>query len=311
MSGHSSVWVALGTLSFAAHLALQLAVEAPGGGVSHPSILSFTAHPGPLADFMSVEQGPAFADLMWLQVVQEVGAHQRTEIDYRTLETWMQAATDFDPRYENVYYTGGVFLSSLAYDAEASNRLLEKGLEHLPRTWQLWMLLGFNKYFIQGDGVGASRAWAEAGKLEGSPPWLTALAARSLYQAGETQAAMEGLQSLVDLLPEGRRKEMAAQRLEAMRNEQFLVRLDAACDRFRRRAGRMPQGPGELRQAGLWDGPDRDLLGGELSFELAPVDTSTRCVTRSTEVLLREFEAADRLGSQVDPRTLPPVPSEE
>jgi hypothetical protein len=277
----------------------------------HPSVLSLAEHPGPLADAMSMEHGPAFADLWWLQVVQEVGSVERTgEIDFRSVFTWLQTATDFDPRYLEVYYNGAVFLSALAKDAARSNALLLKGLSQLPDAWRLWMLLGFNRYFIQGDFEAAAEAWWRGGQIDGSPPWLPSLAARSRYQAGDREAALAGLQKLVDLLPPGERRELAQERLDLLRNEGFLQRLDAACDRYFAQRHRLPDDVEDLREAGLWSGPDRDLLGGRLSFEfLESTGESTECVTRSTEITSREVEAASMAGSQASEGPEPPPPS--
>lgn len=240
---------------------------------------------------MAALQHPlAFADFFWLSIVQEIGrtAEGHTPDPDRLLR-WSQIATDLDPWYVTVYYATAVNLTVYNRNADKSDRLLNKGTEHIPKEWKLPFLLGYNDYFIRGDAEAASKHWQHAATLPRRPRFLLSLSARARYQAGDERGAIGILEDMIPHLT-GPAQEDAILRLKAFRSEPILAAYDAACRAHQAATGETPD-PKALHADGKVDAPPKDLYGADIYFDEG-------CIARTEYIKIREEEAKDNVGSQ-------------
>src|SRR3990172_10229955 len=66
------------------------------------------------------------ADLLWIQIVQYVGAHVETDMKFPQLTKALELATSLDPPFLEPYRFGGLYVLYLARQPEAGVSLLEK-----------------------------------------------------------------------------------------------------------------------------------------------------------------------------------------
>ncbi|MCK6552764.1 hypothetical protein L6R52_43475 [Myxococcota bacterium] len=232
--------------------------------------------PGPeLLALASLEHEPAWADVLWLQIVQDLGA--RSAASYDRVERWANIAVDLDPRYFNVYYASSVHLLVYARRIEAVDALLEKGVRNLPNQWELPFLLGYNAYFMKGNAEEAAVRWEAAAKLPNAARFVASLAARARAQAGDEQGAIAMLRSMMEYLS-GPALDDAKIRLKILESEATLRAYDDACQRFLAARGRRPADGAELFREGFATEPPVDRLNAPITIDpcRAGVERMTR-----------------------------------
>lgn len=256
------------------------------------------------------ELAPALSDLVWLEMVQRIGASRRVKEEVveatAALSTW---ATDLDPRHFLAYYAPATIASSYAGLVDVSDALAERGFDQLPHRHQFPFLLGWNDYFVRGDALAASEHWLEASRIEGAPRYLASLAGRARRQAQGPEEALRTLDALIRQLPPGPSRQLAEERAKIIRSEPILEAYDAACQRYYALEGEAPPSAATLMLRGLAQVPPVDLLGHPIEldlerdadFELPAVGTATTgfyCRARTAVIRLREDEAIHKnLGS--------------
>jgi len=110
--------------------------------------------------------------------------------------------TDLDPHFRIVYYFGGIVLALEADQVDRSNALLEKGMKHHPDYWKFPFFIGFNRFYHQGDLLGAAEYISRAAALPGSPDYLPKLAASMYAKAGRTEDAVALLEAMAETVDE-------------------------------------------------------------------------------------------------------------
>jgi len=131
------------------------------------------------------------ADLLWIQIVQYVGAHWQTDKQYPRLSQALELATSLDPHFLEPYRWGGVYLLYLSRQPEAAVSLLEKGAAANPGRWELPHDLGRYYYLEARDHAQALRWWEQAATLPGSPDYLARFVARLYAKTGHEETALE------------------------------------------------------------------------------------------------------------------------
>jgi hypothetical protein len=239
----------------------------------------------------SLQHGLAVADFFWLGIVQAFARPELGDVGFDRIDRWADIVTDLDPSYFVAYHASAIHLSVYGARADASDRLLRKGRQHLPDSWLLPFMLGYNAYFLRGDALAASEHWASAAGLPDVPRFVPSLAARARFQAGDPLAAEQMLIEMLEWLPEGPHREDAAIRLKMLRSEPVLTLYDQACERLRReRGGALPTAE-ELFEKGLVTAPPRDLLGAKIVLD-------ENCRARTEFIRVREDEASKRIGQR-------------
>lgn len=279
-------------LATAGALGLRVSVLEPGRALRVAGIegrIEALQSPGPaVLSAASFDHHFAAADLAWLRIVQELGVENLLPSQWDLVEGWTQLATDLDWRYYTVYHSAAVNLAVHARRTESADRILHKGLRHLPDRWELLMLLAYNAYWMRGDALLGSEFLTRAAELPGAPRFAASLAGRMRYQGGDEVGAIEMLEMFLTELDGDARKD-AEERLLMLKSQSILRDYDAACERFLGEEGRRPTAR-ELFERGLMENPPVDLLGFD-------VELDEKCVARTEVIAVREFEARERVGS--------------
>jgi hypothetical protein len=248
--------------------------------------------PGPdTLSLAAMEQAPMWADILWLQIVQELGKPaEGARASWDRVQRWSNIAVDLDEKYYTIYYAAAIQLITYANRGLAADDLLMKGRKALPNRWELPFLLGYTAYFLHGDATSAAEWWEEATRLPESPHFMPSLAARARYQAGDELGSIAMLESMLESL-EGTHRLDAEIRLKLLKTEPRLRAYDDACKVFQSKQGRLPRDGQELYAAGLVTEEPFDLLGD-------PITIDNDCRARSKYIIIREDEARQRIGKQ-------------
>lgn len=241
----------------------------------------------------ALEHRHLWADLFWLELVQELGTKKQTgEAVWNQIYQWTEIATDFDPLYETIYRSVSVHLSVYGKKFDDSDKIAEKGWKHLPHSWHLPLMIGYNAYFEKGDATRGSEYIYHAARIPGSPRYLPALAGRMQFHSGDESGAVSLLEMMIDSL-EGPAKEAAIYRLKAMKSEPRLRLFDDACERFVTDTGTTAKTGEQLVEAGYLDILPFDLFGSAITF-----NKINECVAVTEEIPLRESQAKERFNKK-------------
>ena len=119
--------------------------------------------PPELAEVMSLGHRTLLADILWVQALQY--SVTNFQHGFRDQPRFIELAVHLDPDFEYAYWWGGTTSPTNTggwnwVNVEASNRILEKGLERFPDNWRMWLQLGFNRGIAGDDREGATEAFA-------------------------------------------------------------------------------------------------------------------------------------------------------
>ena len=234
--------------------------------------------PPEIAEVMSLGHRTLAADILWVQALQY--SVSNWQHDYRDLPRFVELAVDLDPDFEYAYWWGGTTSPHNTggwrwVNLEASNRILEKGLERFPDNWRMWLQLGFNRGIAGDDRKGATEAFARAARIPGSPPHLGPLAARYAASTGAFDAARMYARTVIASSDDENLTELMERRLLEIDIEEALVGLDAALQEFIRRHGKAPGEVEELVNEGLVTHIPPEPLGGEYYIHEGEVRSSS------------------------------------
>src|SRR5262245_49334040 len=192
--------------------------------------------PGPdVLQIAAMEHAPMWADILWLQIVQELGKPIDGELaSFDRVQRWSNIAVDLDQKYYTVYYAAGVHLIVYAKRVRAAEKLLTKGMSFLPDRWEFPFLIGYAYYFHVGDPGMASKWWEKAMSLPDAPRFFPSLMARAMARAAARDsknledAINAGVESLELILPtlDGPQKLDAEIRIKLFKSEKVLAEYD-------------------------------------------------------------------------------------
>jgi hypothetical protein len=239
----------------------------------------------------TVEHPLAWADAVWLALVQELGKESAPRSIWGMVYRWADVATDLDPQYFTVYHASAIHLSVFGKDVERSDRIAAKGWAVMPDRWPLPMIMGYNAFFVGGDAARAAELFLAASRLPGSPRYLPALAGRMRFFSGDERGAIEMLELMLEDL-EGPAREDAEFRLNALRSEGRLRLFDQACEAYQAEHGRLPESGDVLVQLGLVEAVPADVMGAPVEFH-----AETGCVAVTENIKVRESQALKRYGA--------------
>jgi tetratricopeptide (TPR) repeat protein len=253
-----------------------------------------------IAALTSIEHGPAASDVLWLDVIQRLGAPELTDDIWPRLVRDALTAGRFDPLNYVIYLGTGVVLTHFAKDVERADDVLKEGTQYNPDNSKLWVQLGYNAYFVRGDSEDASEYWRRAATLPNAPHYLGALAALARYQSGDRKDAIRIAEELLPNAEPGLQRNYIEFTIKELKSELRLESYDRACLRYRRETGTWPRQPWTLRDEGYVDAPAEDLFGHPITLDIDESRSEERrCIARSEGVGPRQFERAEELvGSQ-------------
>jgi hypothetical protein len=235
----------------------------------------------------------SIANLYWLSAVQYVGDRGASRRGYEKLLPVVDLVTDLDPRHGYAYQSAGIFLSSQR-DADASDRILEKGFRQGPPWWSFPYYRAFNAVFYRQDHEDAAR-WAErAARTPGAPSLARDMAFTLQMKSGSRDDAVRMIEDLrATVTDENTAAALEEQHRLAVLQRDF-ARLDAGVARFRAERGRPPSSLDELVRERFLDAVPREPYGGR--YYLDPRDG-------------RVHASANDLRIEPTPRNPPLAPS--
>ncbi len=144
------------------------------------------------------------ADVYWMRTIQYYGRERKSTAQtgrFALLNPLLDLTTTLDPRFNIVYRFGAIFLSIDPPDGPAQPpeaiALLQKGLAANPTRWQYAHDIGFVHYFHTGNMAEAARWFEAASDMPGAPSWMRTLAATTLAEGGNRDAARTILEELL------------------------------------------------------------------------------------------------------------------
>lgn len=206
------------------------------------------------------------SDFYWLRAIQYFGEGANAKENYRWLYPIMNLVTDMDPQFAYAYKFAGVTIPYDASSAEKANQLLEKGVESVPKVWQIPFYIGFNSFFYIRDYEKAAKYISRASKLPGAPPFLAGLASRLYAQARRPDMAIEFLVEMYNSVDDDLLRKELEKRIKEVVVERDIILLTAAVEKYVQLKGRYPASLSELVAAGIVNRLPAEPFGGRYYF---------------------------------------------
>ena len=180
--------------------------------------------------------------------------------DYPAMSRTVHAALRLDPYNMDGYYFGQAILAWDARQYQLASDLLEYGMQYRTWDWQLPFFAGFNYAYFLGDKEKAAQMYMRAGELSGSA-LFNKLAGRYLQESGQTQMAIDYLQTMLKGAHNPAVKKSLQVRIEAF---QAVLLIEQARDRYKSVKGRAPGAIEEIVADGFLDTLPPDPYGAAL-----------------------------------------------
>jgi len=185
------------------------------------------------------------------------GGSSEARLEFDNAFLLLKSAVKLDPYNMDGYYV----LQAMAWDrenVEEINGVLEEGMRY--RTWDFYLpfFVAFNSSYFLKDYAKAARFFHKARQLTGSD-LFGRLASRYLYEAGETDLAIEYLEMMIQQTQHRELREKYQVRLAALRE---VKRIEEAVKAYEEATGRQPAGIAVLVTEGYLSPPPRDPYGG-------------------------------------------------
>jgi hypothetical protein len=183
--------------------------------------------------------------------------------DYQAMSRAVHGALRLDPYNADGYYFGQAVLAWDVGQYRLANELLEYGMRHRTWDWQLPFFAGFNYAYFLKDREAAARMYMRAGELSGQALFKT-LAGRYLQEAGETQQAIDYLQTML-----AGAREPGVRRTLQLRIAAFeaVLAIEQARDRYLAERNRAPEHIDALVAAGYLAALPVDPYGGRFYLD--------------------------------------------
>lgn len=165
---------------------------------------------------MSLGYRSALADLLWANVLVTQGIRMEQRRRFDTVEEYLQAIVELDPKFREPYRLSDTLLTLQAVEVEVEDayrarELLERAVREYPLDAELWLQLGQFVSFIAApsyikdpaeqdkwrrEGAAYLARAAELGVRDPNIQWQAIGGAGILKRAGHTQAAITFLQRI-------------------------------------------------------------------------------------------------------------------
>jgi hypothetical protein len=231
------------------------------------------------------------ADVYWMRAIQYYGRRAeaaRRQVRYKNLPALLDIVTTLDPKMVDVYRAGSIFLAEPdpvgAGQPITAIGLLDKGISQLPQEWRLWFDKGFVYFWYLQDFRKAGEVWLGACRVEGSPPWMEALAARALSQGGEIETAKDLWRHQMEGSTREDIRENARNHLASIQVDEDIWTLEFFVERYAAVYGASPARLEELVRAGFLIYVPKDPSGVPYQY-----DPAAGAVHLSAESKVRYF----------------------
>ncbi len=181
-----------------------------------------------------------------------------SEIEYYNLYRTLKAAIILNPYNEDAYYFAQAILAWDVRQVKAAIKLLEYVYKYRPWDFQIPFFLGFDYGYFLHDYKKAAKYYKDAANLTHASLFVN-LAARYLYEGGDTEAGIIYLKYIISQTRNKNLKKIYQKRLDALQKIEFLQK---AVEKYKRKFGKMPTSLKELVDAGIIDKIPKDPYGG-------------------------------------------------
>ncbi|HEX6163265.1 MAG TPA: hypothetical protein VFZ31_07865 [Vicinamibacterales bacterium] len=212
---------------------------------------------GPIAERVALSFDDLVADAYWIRAVVYYGGRRRAETKrtYEQLYPLLDLVTSLDPHFKAAYRFGALFLSEPPPGGpgrpDQAIAILERAVER-DGDWEYYEDIGFVHYWWRHDYKAAAEWFKRAGEQPGAPSWLLGLAATTMAVGGSRESSRQLWTELYNNVDAAYIRGQAEHRLKQLDAMDTIDMITAALQRFRERAGRMPQSWQELAVAERW-----------------------------------------------------------
>jgi hypothetical protein len=214
--------------------------------------------------------------------------------DYQAMSRAAHAALRLDPYNMDGYYFAQSILVWDVGQYQLATDLLEYGMSYRSWDWQLPAFAAFNKAYFLKDRAAAAPLYMRAGELSGSTLFKT-LAGRYLQEVGETQMAIDYLNTLEQSAKTPAIKQTLQARISAFKS---VLDVEKARDIYVEKYGSLPVNIDVLVEGGYLNARPVDPYGGEFYLnETGQVVTTSKFAFAGAR--RAAAEAPDKLPSDM------------
>ena len=207
------------------------------------------------------------SDILWFNTNSYFGSQYQGEKDYRWMEHMCELVSRLDPRDAIRIESCATLLSWIVKDPEASNRLLDLGIEQNPDYWRLYYMRGFNYWYFLEDKDKAKKDLAHAASLPDTPHFVTSMAARLISDINAPKAAVEFLENQISATKDPTAKEALEEKLQSAVMTWHLDELEKAKSRYQTKYGTEANSLNTLIKAGFLRAIPEEPFGGTYQIE--------------------------------------------
>ncbi len=203
------------------------------------------------ARLMSMGFRSVMADYYWVLALQYFTDPALRHRFYQNLADFLELVIGLDPDFEYAYKFAGI---AIPYDSgrlrwkntRRATSFLERGAARFPNNWQLHFYLAYSYLNFEKRPAEAAREFQLAGQIPGAPTYLAAFAARLYSISGEIDRAIALAEETMTTAPDPEVRGMMFERLNDLRREKELQRIEAAAKAYNNQYGRWPKSVAEL-----------------------------------------------------------------
>ncbi len=218
-----------------------------------------------LLDHFTVGMNSVIANMLWVQCIQYTAQEARGDRGFEWLNHMLQTVVRLDPYFVDAYRYGGMFLAALKADDDAGLKLLQQGMLHNPRAWELPYEAGMIYLLNRRDWPGSKRMAAYylgiSAATGTAPPRIVDIAAR-LQEDFEISDIEREMWVHMAQSEDTFMREIAERKLIELSLREAQQYLQQVVDYYRQREGALPTDLAALLQAGYLEGLPEDPLGG-------------------------------------------------
>lgn len=197
------------------------------------------------ARILSLGYQSLVADYYWVKALQYFTNPANDRLEYRNLADYLEVVIGVDPHYRYAYKFAAL---SIPYDTgrfryrhtKRSTSFLERGVKEFPDWWELHFLLGYNYLNFANEPAKAGEQFKAAVVLPGAPAYLAALSARALAVGGQLERALLVSEELMNGTDDPEIRETMKKRLQDLKVEAELRRIEAGARDYKQRHGTFP-----------------------------------------------------------------------
>ena len=229
------------------------------------------ALPAPFLKVSTLEFDSLFSDFMLLEGMTFIGESSKRsdkpqvkEWEWQWLYKQLDAASDLDPYFLDIYYFANAHLTWGGNLIKETNALLDKGIKARPEEWMLSFFAGFNSFYFLQDNNSASEYLMEASHGENAPQGIVRLATSLAYKGKSTEIAIIFLKQMLLKTVDFKIRQEYETRLGALER---IFLIEKAVDFYQLQFGERPKTLNLLVENKVIDKLPSDPYGGSFYLD--------------------------------------------